>query len=146
MQFENSLLQSHGCSAAERHLGEAHGTENAVLNDLCRGASDSSRICSRASRQDQSQLERERDALLENNIDEFLAAPRPLLTPKDIRLSTVWAVAAKHSLRSVALENLDYDITTPGPLPTLRAFQDHCSLSFAYATLHYASLTWYGLA
>lgn len=43
-----------------------------------------------------------------------------LLTPKDIRLSTVWAVAAKHSLRSVALENLDYDITTPGPLPTLR--------------------------
>ena len=79
MQFENSLLQSHGCGAAERHLGEAHGTENAVLNDLCRGASDPSRICSRASRQDQSQLERERDALLENNIDEFLATPRPLV-------------------------------------------------------------------
>ena len=50
----------------------------------------------------------------------FLFSVDILLTPKDIRLSTVWAVAAKHLLRSVALENLDYDITTPGPLPTLR--------------------------
>ena len=33
---------------------------------------------------------------------------------------TVWAVAVEHSVMNVALESLDYDIMTPGPLPTLR--------------------------
>ena len=79
LQFENPLLQSHGYGAAERHLGEAHGTENAVLNDLCRGARTKQNLLQSFSPGPKPirGRERERDALLENNIDEFFAAPKP---------------------------------------------------------------------